>query len=326
MIVVVWQPAYLGDVVFASPVTAAIRRARPEARIVFVARPPGDDVARRLPGVTDVWGYDKYGADRGLAAARRMGLEIRTLQPDLFLSLHGSVRSGFVARASRVERTFGPAGAPGSFLFRKRVPVAGLGFAARAKAIAEAAGFPADEALRLELSDVERAEGARIAGEGPALALIPGSAWETKRWPAAHAAELARRFLARGVRVVLLGSPSERPLCAQIAAAAPGCLDLCGGPVSEALAVLSACRAAVGGDSGLVHAARALGVPTAVLFGPTDPALHRAADREVFVHLGLPCAPCSDHGGRRCPLGHHSCLRDLGAGRVEDALVPLLGA
>jgi heptosyltransferase II len=320
--VVVWQPAYLGDVVFAAPLTAAIARATPEAEVAFVARPPADAIARRLPGVSRVFTYDKRGRDRGLSGARKLLAELRAFRPELWLSLHGSLRSGLFARFSGTPRTVGPTGEPGSFFFGERVSWAGATFPGRALALAKAIGLAATPDLRLELPEELRAQGRKAIGGQRTLALIPGSEWETKRWPAKQCGALAREQIANGWQVVLLGSPSERALCAEIeASAGAGCLNLCGNPVEEALGVLSACGAAVGGDSGLVHAARALGVPTAVLFGPTDPARHEAGPGQAFVSLGLDCAPCSDHGGHLCPLGHHHCLRELSVDRVAAALL-----
>jgi heptosyltransferase-2 len=98
--------------------------------------------------------------------------------------------------------------------------------------------------------------------------------------------------------------------------AAAHCIDTAGNPVGEALAVLSLCALAVGGDTGLVHAARALGIPTVAVFGPTPTDVHLFGARQRVVSLRLPCSPCSVHGSHRCPLGHHGCLRDLDAGRV----------
>ena len=124
-----------------------------------------------------------------------------------------------------------------------------------------------------------------------------------------------------GTPGVLLGSPSEKALCAELnARAGGGCLDVSGNRVAESLEILSACRAVIGGDSGLTHAARALGVPTVALVGPTPVWVHVPGARDRFVSLGLACSPCSDHGGRRCPLGHHRCLRELSAAQVANAL------
>jgi len=128
---------------------------------------------------------------------------------------------------------------------------------------------------------------------------------------------VSRRLLADGLQPVLLGGPRERAIAREVAA--PGCLDTTGNSVGDAIAILSRCSLAVGGDSGLVHAARALGVPTVAVFGPTPSDVHVFGERERAVSLALSCAPCSVHGSMRCPLGHHRCLADLDASRVASA-------
>jgi heptosyltransferase II len=323
--ILVFQPAYLGDVVFASPLTAALSTAWPGAEIVFVARPPGDGVARLLPGVNRVLTFDKRGRDRGLAGLGRMIKRIRELAPDAFFSLHGSLRSGLIARFSGAAVRVGPAGFAGSFGFTQRVRwEPELTFTARARALAGAVGVAGDERLALALPEGLRESGRRQLVK-PTVALIPGSVWPTKRWPAAHAGRLAAMMGERGFDVILLGSEAERDLCQEVVnAGGPTCRNLAGGTVEEALAVLSACRAAVGGDSGLSHAARALGIPVVTLFGPTSAARHEQGTRDLFVSLGLPCSPCSDHGQKRCPLGHHDCLRKLSAELVAQRLLPML--
>src|SRR5207237_8123867 len=170
---------------------------------------------------------------------------------------------------------------------------------------------------------VPRPAGVRAAGERlrgvsrPRAALCIGSEWETKIWPAAHFAMLADRLAERGLTPVLLGGAREKPLAEAVQARAGArCVDTTGNSIGEALAILSRSAICVGGDSGLVHAARALGVPTVALFGPTAPMVHELGPKERAVALGLDGSPCSAHGQRRCPLGHHRCLRDLSAGLV----------
>jgi heptosyltransferase-2 len=97
------------------------------------------------------------------------------------------------------------------------------------------------------------------------------------------------------------------------------CIDTTGNSVGEALALLSQAAVCVGGDTGLVHAARALGTPTVALFGQTGSQRHAFSPRSRPVSLDIECSPCSAHGQDRCPLGHHRCLRNLDVDRVLDA-------
>jgi hypothetical protein len=96
-------------------------------------------------------------------------------------------------------------------------------------------------------------------------------------------------------------------------------------PVDALAAALALCRLLVTCDSGPVHLASAVGTPALALFGPTSPVRWAPAPPGRALSLGLPCAPCSNHGGETCPMGHHRCLGDLGADTVAAAAREMLG-
>jgi heptosyltransferase-2 len=108
--------------------------------------------------------------------------------------------------------------------------------------------------------------------------------------------------------------------------AAPGAVDLSGKLDLRALGgFIARCAAFVANDSGPMHMARALGVPTLAFFGSTDPTMFDFHGHEVLF-AAVPCAPCSFFGRRRCPRGHFRCMLDLGEERAWSALLPLLSA
>jgi heptosyltransferase-2 len=156
----------------------------------------------------------------------------------------------------------------------------------------------------------------RAGVSGPFVALAPGSARPTKRWP--HFGELARR-LAPGLAVVVIGGGHEDR---GSAGGVPGIADLTGLPIRVSAAVLARAAAAVVNDSAPLHLAQAVGTPVVALFGPTHPRLGFGprGPRDAVLGLDLACRPCSRHGGRRCPLGHHRCLRELTAATVWTAV------
>ena len=154
-------------------------------------------------------------------------------------------------------------------------------------------------------------------GEGEGFVLcIPGAAFgAAKLWPperfAAALDELHDRL---GLRGVIGGAPAEEPLMRFVA-------QRCRHPVVsladeerdleqlKALAALA--RLVLVGDSGPRWFAAAFGVPCVTVMGPNFPQLTENDFEEVgeVVRLDhLECAPCLE---RRCPLGHHRCLRDL---------------
>jgi heptosyltransferase-2 len=73
-------------------------------------------------------------------------------------------------------------------------------------------------------------------------------------------------------------------------------------------------------DSGLSHAGVALGIPTALLFGPNDPASVEPVAHARLVTQPLPCRPCNRAGKERCPEGHHRCMQDTTPAQVLTTL------
>ena len=285
--------------------------------------PRGRDVARAIPSVSEVHVFDKRGADRGLSGLRRVGRGLRARGFRLAIVPHQSPRSALVAVLAGVPERVGFSGRPSSLLYTRRVaaPRPG-GFLAHEAALAQAVGAgPQPMRLVARPEDVEAA--LSVTAGAPFAALCIGSEWQTKIWPPERFAALAVRLTALGLVPVLLGGPREKAI-AQAVMARARCLDTVGNSVAEALGLLSLAKICVGGDTGLVHAARALGTPAVALFGPTPSAVHDFGPRERVVSLGLACSPCSAHGTRVCPLGHHRCMRDLDEERVLAACEAVL--
>jgi heptosyltransferase-2 len=87
--------------------------------------------------------------------------------------------------------------------------------------------------------------------------------------------------------------------------------------------ILQRARVAVANDSAMMHLAVACGVPVVALFGPTVTGFgfRPLGAGSVVVERDLDCRPCSLHGGRLCPLGHHECLRGIS---VEEVAAEVL--
>lgn len=151
---------------------------------------------------------------------------------------------------------------------------------------------------------------ATSAVEPGLLGLVPGAAHATKRWRGF--ADLARRW--PGPVRVFLG-PDEGDL-----AAAFDDVEFWPTALGRLRAGLSACAVVVGGDTGPVHLAAALGRRTVQIFGPTpvDAGFAFWPAGQV-LQPDLACAPCSLHGGARCPRGHHRCLGGRSVQSVLDA-------
>lgn len=163
---------------------------------------------------------------------------------------------------------------------------------------------------------------------GPdAVALAPGAVGPSKRWPAEYYAELARRLVAQGHDIWVLGGLAEKEIAGKIAQADPARIrDLTGPDLRNAVLALAAARAAISNDSGLLHVAAALGTPSVGIFGPTSP-WHWAPLNPIAAVIEttteLACRPCHKPV---CRLGHHRCMRDIGVDRVASATCSALAA
>lgn len=186
------------------------------------------------------------------------------------------------------------------------------------------AQWPAPQ-LRVPAGEVAAWRQARgLAGEGrPAVALAPGAVGPSKRWPADAYAALARALAADGFAVWVLGGEAETALAQQIAGRAPA-RDLTGPDLREAILALAGAAAAVSNDSGLLHVAAALAVPSVAIFGPTSPwhwaplnALAGVVQADAAqAGDALACRPCHKPV---CRLGHHRCMTDISAATVLAA-------
>ena len=155
-------------------------------------------------------------------------------------------------------------------------------------------------------------------GSEPLIALAPGSIWATKQWP--YYSDLARELRA-AARLVVIGAETDRPLAAEILAAANGAAIDATGRLSLLASAELVGRAMllVTNDSAPLHLASAMNTPTLAIFGPTVPefGFGPLAERsQVAGHTGLACRPCDRHGPRRCPLGHWRCMREITADDV----------
>lgn len=126
----------------------------------------------------------------------------------------------------------------------------------------------------------------RAAGSEPypVLALHPGSGAEHKNWPEASWAELLQKLVFRTrLNLFLVGGEAEGDRLQRLAAALPPLRTRVAQslPLAELAGLLAGCNAFVGHDSGISHLAAALGLPSLLLWGVTDPEIWRPPSPRV---------------------------------------------
>jgi heptosyltransferase-2 len=162
----------------------------------------------------------------------------------------------------------------------------------------------------------------RMRPECPLIALAPVAAYgPAKEWPVERYAALADLLAERhGAECVLVGGIDDRPQCERIATQCKSGALVAAAETSvgELIGLLSLCHGFAGNDSGCMHLAGALGVPTVAIFGSTNPKRTGPLGPHCkIIYRGLECSPCL---ARTCRFGHYNCLRDIAAEEVAGAL------
>jgi len=142
-----------------------------------------------------------------------------------------------------------------------------------------------------------------------------------KHWGDSRYVDTINGLRLEGYDVVLLTSPGEREQAKRIATTCNG-VPIVGhdGDVLELTAAMSHCAAVITNDSGPLHVAAALAVPSVSIFGPTDPERTVIPGASRVIRRTLACQPCYQ---RECPLGHHRCMTDVTVDEVLSAAVGL---
>jgi len=268
-------------------------------------------------------------ADRLLRSAR---IALKGTRFDFIVDLHGSIRSitlSSLLKAGRRLRIDKHTARRRAMVKRK----AGLDRPLSVphiyrETIAPLDVDPHDLQPRLFLSPDEASRAATLRKSASAcLGIGWGARWPTKAVPPQSwetlLAELGHE--AYGCLRVF-GSEQDRPAIETFAGERGRDVERlqieCGHPMREAMTRLAACDVFVSSDSGLMHMAAALGVPTIGLFGPTHPALGFApvGERARHFHAGTWCSPCHRHGAAECFRGHRFCFDELDISAIADAV------
>lgn len=311
-----------------TPLLRALRRRHPDARITVVTRSALAPLLAHNPRVTEVVGWDES------QSLTELGRSLRGRGFSHQLDLHGSLRSLALRRhvggrwssypKHRVARTV--LIRTKRNVYRDARPIAERYFDAAITLDV----MPDDASLEMFLprptlnaaEEFLMAQG--IGAVRQLIAVAPGAAHFTKRWPLHHWTALVRRLIENGNDIVVVGGPEDRDVAAALvdageghAVSAAGRFDL---PGSAAL--LKRARALISGDTGLMHLATAVGTPVVALFGPTvEPfGFFPYHAKATVVQRELYCRPCSAHGGPKCPEVHHRCLQDVAPDDVLEAL------
>jgi heptosyltransferase-1 len=337
MRIVLIRLSALGDIVHTWPLAVAIRAARPQAHLTWIVEEPLAPLVEGHPAVDAVitvatgrWRKRPLSA-RTRAEVAAFKSRVHELQPDLSIDAQGTLKSGLITRWCRAPRRVG--------LARpwRREAVAGLAYtetlpgssgqrhviATNLELLRSVADEPPDQPTQPDgrwlLGDA-RADDSN-PGEREYSVVLPGAGQPEKILSTSILADTARHLVASGMDVVVAWGPSEGDRARDI-------VDL-GGPgvhlapptnLIELTALLGSAAVVVGGDTGPVHLAASLGVPTLAVFLTTDPERNGPVGERVGVVSGA--APGRGPGGS-ATTGQ---ARSVPASEICTAIEHLLGS
>ncbi len=361
----------VGDVVHTIPVLNKLRRRYPDAQLDWLVTPGIAELLRLDPAISNVIEFTRevsggLGGMAALVGYARLAARLRAAGYDLVVDMHGQIRTALLALATGAPARIGfdrPRAAvwqasarvfpeqtrkhawqgarEGSWLaYTHTIPVPTLEMHAvdRYLNVGPLLGLddgPADFSFPIPPEAERRIEALfdyYDVGKAKIVVMAPGTIWETKQWRREAFAEVARHFLQKGLAVALIGSERERAVCNEVAALAPGVVNLGGETtLSELAALIGRAAICVTNDSGPMHLAVALGRPVVSVFGPTDPIWIGPYRRDgaVLQAKNLPCAPCYLRQLSRCAYGHacmHGVAADAVIERMEKMLKPVIAS
>lgn len=319
--ILIVAPSWVGDAVLSQPVLALLQAQAPGCEIDVLAPTWVAPLYRRMAQVRTVITSPFRHGDLALASRWRLGGSLRNARYERAVVLPNTLKSALAPWFAGIPCRTGYLGEQryGVLNDVRRNPVGKRErlvdhYAALVKEKEEPTPEP-----KLQAHPEARTQLLRkldIETTQAVVVMCPGAEYgPAKRWPAEHFAELARRLLADGYTVWLVGSPNDAAIGAAIAAQATQARNLCGRTTLEgAIDLISCASNVVTNDSGLMHVAAALGVPLVALFGSSSPDYTPPLSRWAHVaRIAIECSPCFQ---RECPLGHFRCLKELSPERV----------
>ena len=317
----------LGDLVLTTPLFRAIKRAHPSAKITLLTGAEYVPLFAHNPRIARVIGWD------GDTPLRSVTRELRRIAWTHRLDLHGSLRSYLVRRLvgggwhgypkRRVARSIQIRFKKDVYRDRRHVVERYFDAAMGLDVLPD--DQPPEVFVPMEAaSAVDRFLRESGVADRTLVALVPGAAHFTKRWPEHHWVALTEMLTAKGLGILVLGGHAEAGVGERLVAIAgrrganaAGKFDLAG-----TAALLKRARVAVAGDTGVMHLATAVQTPVVTLLGPTvrEFGFTPWNARSTIVERALDCRPCSKMGGPACPLGHHHCLEWITVEEVAESI------
>jgi heptosyltransferase-1 len=250
--------------------------------------------------------------------------EIKNQSYDFAVDFQGAIKSALLARLCGAADVVGmdqPRESPARLFYSQRVPAKGSHVIEHYCSLAEAVlarlnrrasldrtaegGCPYASPGKLrdylprDTAAVEASPSRLNHASSPIILINPGAGWGAKEWPPERYGEVSRELAKEGATVLVNFGPGEEQLARHVQDSAASTAQPITCSISELIALTRRAALFIGGDTGPLHLAAALGVPVVAIFGPTDPerngpfsekniVLRNPASRTSLSHTSAP--------------------------------------
>ena len=326
---------WIGDAVMTLPAVASIRQTFPSAEITILAKPWVAEVYKLSPDIDRIFLFREPGIHQGISGKVKLAAELKREGFEVAIYLQNAIEAAIIGWLAGIPVRAGFDSDCRGFLLTHPVHrtkeiravyqvdyylemVKSLGcvpvpkearlekslVAAKAASSLELYGVPADSVL---------------IGLAPGAMYGPAKRWFPERFGAV-AKKLQESFAAK---VMIFGSKGDLETAQQVQDAMGGsAINIVGQTgLDEAIALISRCSLFITNDSGLMHVAGALNVPTLAIYGSTNPVTTPPpGENSVIIRKEVSCSPCLK---KVCPTDFR-CMELIGTDDVYEAARSIL--
>ena len=317
---------WIGDAVMTLPAVASVRAAYPKAHLSILAKPPVSDIYKMFSAADEILPYPrKFDNPPGVL---RLAYSLRSKKFDAAILLQNAIEAAIIAFTAGIRVRAGYNSDGRGFLLthpvRRTTEILRVHQIDYYLEMVKALGSPDVERAPHMETFISPAQAASVIRRhlpnmaGPFIGIAPGATYgPAKRWLPERFAQAGDRLAKElNAQVLLFGGKDDWETAEEVRAnAKTNMINLAGPvPLADSVYLISQCRLFLSNDSGLMHVAGGLNIPTVAIFGSTNPVTTSpAGEKTILVRKETSCSPCLK---KTCPTD----FRCMTAVTVEDVV------
>jgi len=336
--VIVFQLGHLGDLVLTEPLLRNLKENNNAGKVTLVVGSWNHDLAKNIPAVDEVLIFDSLlyrRRDKSSFANFLKDLfvflsKVYAAKYDLGIDLRGHINSLYLLYLSNIKNIIGfNYVGHGIFLQHKRKLDETLYEKDRLLSMLDLIKYKLlNSELKYNLSEekcVKATDYLKSQGydsKDKLIAVFPGAPYNPRRWPAESYALLADKIIDEKIgQVIILGGIQDKPSVKKMTSCMKNRpIQWIGNDINMLAGLIKKCNAFVGNDTGPMHLAVALDIPTIALFGPGKYKRWAPKPPHIFIRADVSCSPC-DLNNDICTHPKVKCMDEIKVDDVKNALL-----